>query len=195
MKLNLLTLVGLAAVICARQIPDKERRAMQLADQAMKTHSHNAINIDSTKRAINLLDSAIRLYPSPNFYLFKYQIYKFTNDQRAALRVCDTVLMVDKSNYIATLDKGRTLEVLGKFDSSYRFYRIALAMLDQSNSFKAAAIVKDHERIVITALLKDTSDFKKLVDAFREKYRDSKDELFKSYSEEFDHFRRENYLN
>jgi hypothetical protein len=195
MKYNLVIVVGIAAIICACQTPDKERYAMQLAEQAMKTHSHNASNIDSTNFALNLLDSAIRLRQSPTFYLCKYQIYKVTNNQRAALRVCDTVLMVDKSNYIATLDKGLTFEALGKFDSSYRCYRIALAMLDNPNSFKAAAIVKDHERIVITALLKDTSDFKQLVDAFRVKYRDSKDELFKSYSEEFDHFRRENYLN
>jgi tetratricopeptide (TPR) repeat protein len=195
MKYNLVIFVGLAAIICACQIPDKGRQAMQLAEQAMKTHSHNALNIDSTNWALNLLDSAIKLHPSPTFYLCKYQIYKVTNNQSAALHECDTALMVDKLNYIATLDKGFTFEMLGKFDSSYKYYRIALSMLDNPKAFRAAAIVKDHERIVIAALLKDTADFKMLVRQFRIKYRDSKGELFSSYLEELDHFSREQYVN
>ena len=195
MNCNLVILVGLAAMICACQTPDKERSAMQLAVQAMKTHSHNATNIDSTKRALNLLDSAIRLYPSPKFYVFKYQIYKLAADQHAALLVCDTALMVDKSYYIAALAKGCTFEALGKYDSSFTYYRAALSMLDNPKSFNAAPIVKDHERIVLTALLKDTSNFKRLVDEFRVKYKDSKDDLFNTYSDEFDHFSRMKYLN
>jgi tetratricopeptide (TPR) repeat protein len=194
MNCNLANLVGLAVILCACQPPDTKRYAMELAEQAMKTHSHNDINVDTTSRALHLLDSAIRLYPSSTFYLCKYQIYKTTNDQHAALGVCDTVLLLDKFNYAVTLDKGYTYEALGKLDSAFDYYRAALKLTDNPHSFNAAQITKDHEKIVISALLKDTAGFNKLVREFRVKYRDSKDEFFQAYSDEFDHFKRENYL-
>jgi tetratricopeptide (TPR) repeat protein len=194
MKFNFIIFVGLIAILCACQTPSKEKDAMQLAEQAMKTFSYHTSNIDSTNRALNLLDSAIKLYQTPKLYFCKYQIYIFMNNRLAALYACDTALMLDRNNYVFTLDKGCTFEALGKPDSAFGYYRVALQMIDNRNSFNAAEIVKDHEKIILTELLKDTVAFKKLVNEFRVKYKDSKDKYFEIYSEEFDNFRRENYL-
>jgi tetratricopeptide (TPR) repeat protein len=168
---------------------------MQLAERAMKTFSHHTTNIDSTKRALNLIDSSIKLYRSPRLYFCKYQIYKSKNDELAALSVCDTVLMFDRNNFSFTLEKGCTFEALGKLDSAFTYYRVALQMIDNSKSFNASEIVKDDEKIVITGLLKDTVAFNKLVNEFRIKYNGSKDKDFQIFSEQLDHFRREDYVN
>jgi len=161
----------------------------------MKTFSHHTTNIDSTKRALNLIDSSIKLYRSPRLYFCKYQIYKSKNDELAALSVCDTVLMFDRNNFSFTLEKGCTFEALGKLDSAFTYYRVALQMIDNSKSFNASEIVKDDEKIVITGLLKDTVAFNKLVNEFRIKYNGSKDKDFQIFSEQLDHFRREDYVN
>ncbi len=195
MKFIFIIFVSLVAELWGCKIPGKEKEAMRLADQAMKTFSHHTIDIDSTTRAINMLDSAIKLYQSPKLYFCKYQIYKIKHDEPAALRVCDTVLMLDKNNFAFTLEKGCTFEALGRLDSAFSYYRISLQMIDNSNSFNAAEIVKDDEKIVITGLLKDTVAFNKLVNEFQTKYRGSKDKYFQIFSAQFDHFRREDYVN
>jgi tetratricopeptide (TPR) repeat protein len=195
MKFNFITFVGLAVLLLACHTPGNKKEANRLADQAMKTFMPHTLNIDSTTLALHLLDSAIKLYPSPNIYFGKFQIYKVENDQLAALRICDTVLMLYRNNFAFTLEKGCAFEKLGNFDSAFRYYRVALRMIDNPHSFNATEIVKDYEKIVITALLTDTAGFNRLVNQFRIKYRGSKDALFQTYSDEFDHFKRENYVN
>jgi tetratricopeptide (TPR) repeat protein len=195
MKFILIIFVSLVAELWGCKIPGKEKEAMRLADQAMKIFSHHTTNIDSTNRALNLIDSSIKLYQSSKLYFCKYQIYKSKNDVLAALSVCDTALMLDRNNFSFTLEKGCTFEALGRVDSAFSYYRAALQMIDNSNSFNAAEIVKDDEKIVITGLLKDTVAFNKLVNEFRLKYKDSKDKWFQIYSEQLDHFKREDYVN
>jgi hypothetical protein len=195
MKFNLIIFVCLAAVFLACRTSDKKREANRLAVQAMKTFSHNASNLDSINGALNLLDSAIRLLPAPNIYFGKFQIYKVKNDQLAALHICDTVLMLDGNNFIFTLGKGCTFETLGKLDSAFSYYRVALGMIDNRKSFNAAEITKEEERIVVTGLLKDTVAFNKLVTEFRGKYGGSKDKWVQLYLEGLDQFKRENYVN
>jgi len=195
MKFNLVIFVILIPGLWGCQLPNKEKEAMQLADRAMKTFIHHTTNIDSTNRALNLIDSSIKVYQSPKLYFCKFQIYKIEHDELAALRVCDTVLMLDRNNFAFTLEKGYTFEALGRLDSAFSYYRAALQMIDNPHSFNGVEILKDDEKIVITALLKDTVAFNKLVKEFRIKYKDSKDELFQIYSEQLDHFKRENYVN
>jgi tetratricopeptide (TPR) repeat protein len=195
MKFHFVILGILIPLLAACQNTSKERAAMKLAERAMKTFSHHADNIDSTNRALNLIDSSLRLYQSPKLYFCKYQIYKGKNDELAALYVCDTALMLDRTDFPFTLEKGCTLEVLGRLDSAFRYYRIALQMVDSPTSFDAAEIVKDDEKIVITGLLKDTVTFKKLVSEFRTKYQGSKNKYFEMYSKQLDHFKREDYVN
>jgi hypothetical protein len=72
---------------------------MQLSDRAMKAFIHHTTNIDSANRALNLIDSSLKLYQSPRLYFCKYQIYKSKYDELAALGVCDTVLMLDRNNF------------------------------------------------------------------------------------------------
>lgn len=85
------------------------------------------------------------------------------------------------------------MEALGRFDSAFSYYRVALHLIDNPHSFNAAEIVKDDERIVITGLLKDTVSFNKLVNEFRKKYKGSTED-FQIYSKKFDNFRREDYV-
>ncbi len=195
MKFNFIIFVGSIAILSACHFSSKEKEAMQLAERAMKTFIHHTTNIDSTNRALNLIDSSIKLYQSPKLYFCKYQIYKSKNDELAALGVCDTALMLDRNNFLFTLEKGCTFEALGRLDSAYSYYRVALQMIDNSNSFNGSEIVKDDEKIVITGLLKDTVAFNKLVNEFRVKYRGSKDKYFQTFSEQLDHFKREDYVN
>ena len=195
MKFNLIIFVYLAAIFLACRTSGKKKEANRFAVQAMTTFSHNASNIDSTNGALNLFDSAIRLFSAPNIYFGKFQIYKVKNNQLAALHICDTVLMLDRNNFSFTLGKGCTFETLGKLDSAFSYYRVALGMIDNRKSFNATEIVKDEERIVVTGLLKDTIGFNKLVNEFRGKYRGSKDKWVQLYLEGLDHFKRENYVN
>src|ERR1700683_1272582 len=194
MKFNFIISIGLITILSACQIRNNKKEATRLADQAMKTFMPHSISIDSANQALYLLDFAIKLYQSPRLYFCKYQIYKINNHQLAALYICDTVLMHDRFNFSFTLEKGCTFEALGKLDSAFSYYRAALRMIDNRNSFNAAEIEKDDGKIVITGLLKDTVAFTKLTNEFRAKYGSSNDKNFQMYSEQLDHFRREDYL-
>ncbi len=196
MKRRFIISISLVAGLVSCQVP-KKKLAMRIANQALYIYSTHRINIDSTNRALYLLDSSIKLYPNPTAYLYKYQIYRSMDRQLAALHICDTVLIIDGNNYFATLCKGYVFEKMGKADSAIRYYKAALRILDNPDSSKAPAMVYDHARIVIAALLKDAAAFNKQVDTFRVKYRRSKGDLLEFYSEfikEFDHFRRDDYV-
>jgi len=193
MKRHYIISISLVATLFSCQVP-KKKVAMRIANQALHTYYNNSSNSDSTNRALQLLDSSIKLAPDPTFFLFKYQIYRSTDRQFAALQICDTVLAIDCTNYLATLGKGYIFEGMGRSDSATSYYRSALRIVDSWDSLKAPAILKDHERIVITALLKDTAAFNKHVNAFRAKYQRAKGRLFEAYTEEFDHFRRDDYV-
>lgn len=194
MKFNLLTIVILIPLLGGCQQTNKEKEAMQLADGAMKTFMRHHGNLDSINRALYLIDSSIRLYKSPGLYVYKYQIFKSNNDELSALHVCDTVLMLDRDNFAFTLEKGCTLEALGRLDSAFSYYKVALHLIDNPHSINGAQIVKDYQRIMITGLLKDTVSYNKLVNEFRKKYKGSTED-FQIYSKKFDNFRREDYVN
>jgi len=194
MKFNLLTIVILIPLLGGCQQPNREKEAMQLAEGAMKTFGRHS-NVDSTNRALYLIDSSLKLYKSPKLYFCKYQIFTSNDDQLSALHVCDTVLMLDKDNFAFTLEKGCTLEKLGRLDSAFSYYRVALDLINNPHSFNGTEIGIDYERIVITGLLKDTASFNKLVNEFRDKYKGSNDPYFQVYSQQLDNFRREDYVN
>lgn len=195
MRVNLFTIVVLISLLGGCRQPNKEKEAMQLAVQAMKTFGRHGTNIDSTNRALYLLDSSIKLYQSPRLYFCKYQIFKSNKDQLSVLHVCDTALMLDRNNFIFTYAKGCTFEALGQLDSAFTYYRVALKLIDNPKSFNATEMLKDDERIVITGLLKDTVSFNKLLNEFRNKYKGSTDKNFQIYSLQLDSFRREDYVN
>jgi hypothetical protein len=105
--------------------------------------------------------------------------------------------MIDRNNYFATLFKGYAFEAIGKSDSAFDYYNAALRIVEDPASFKASEMVKDHEKIVLVGLLKDTTNFNKLVSEYRIKYRSTKGYLFELYNEEvkeFTHFRRQDYV-
>jgi tetratricopeptide (TPR) repeat protein len=193
MKHHFIISISLIAGFVSCQVPNR-KAAMRIANKAISIYYTNTLNIDSTNKALHLLDSSIKLYPDPTFYLFKYQIYRSTNRQLAALHICDTVLIIDGNNYLTTLGKGYIFEKMGKSDSAIHYYKAALRIVDNWKPLEAPAILQDHERIVITALLKDTGAFNRQVAAFRAKYRSSNGDLFEAYTKEFDHFRRDDYV-
>lgn len=193
MKHHCIILFSLIACLLSCQAP-KKKVAMRIANLALYEFYTNENNADSINQALHLLDSSIRLYPDPTFYLYKYQIYRSTNRQLDALNTCDTILEIDSKNYFATLSKGYVFEAMGRLDSANRYYRAALNILGHLDSLKVPTMLKDHETIVIAALLKDTPAFNGQVSAFQVKYRKEKGDLFESYIDEFKHFRRDDYV-
>lgn len=196
MTRHFIILLNLLACPFFCKTASQKKEAIRLANLGLWTYDSNTINADSLTKALYLLDSALKIYPVPIAHVYKYQIYRAMNRPLAALRECDSVFIIDSHDYYASLCKGFTFGSMGKTDSAFNYYRIALRNLNGAGNI-APEMARDHERIIIAALLKDTATFNQLVKAFENKYRNSKGELSNMFAEsigEFTHFRRDDYV-
>jgi tetratricopeptide (TPR) repeat protein len=191
LKIKIVFLLFFITIISCRNKKTVNAEATVLFKKASEVFRKNYSNSDSLMYAISLLDSSIRLDAQPKFYFTKFQISMLLKRYDLAINSTNGILAIDKNNFMALFLKGIALECSKEIDSAMNNYKLALKSLE-STRFETP-IFKEHQKIILYALLKDTANFNLRLIEFKERYSGNKE--FSAYYESLVQFDRNAYLN
>ena len=191
LKVKIVTLLIFITVISCQNKKAVNEKATILFKQASEVFRKNYSNNDSLMYSISLLDSSIRFDAQPKFYFTKYQISMLLKRYDLAINSTNGILAIDKNNFMALFLKGIALECSKEIDSAMSNYKLALKSLE-STRFETP-IFKEHQRIILYSLLKDTANFNLRLIEFKERYSGNKE--FPAYYKSLVQFDRNAYLN
>src|ERR1051326_5240029 len=191
MKIGLLSIFIIILMgTCRPQEPDP--KAAIFFKKASETLKQNPTNPDSLMSALNILDSAIHLDSNNVRYLFtKSKISITLKKYDLAINSCNEILAKHKDDYLTTLTKGVVFELSNRIDSAKQTYRRALNLLNKTKFEKT--MYKEHERIILFGLLRDTSKFNTSLNLFKDQFKSEND--FIHYYQELKGFNRVDYIN
>jgi hypothetical protein len=164
----------------------------------MMIYAKNLSNSDSLHQALQLIDSAIFVNngildkKNYGFYLNKYVVQRRLRKYVSALQTCDSMMLIHNNDFNANLYKGYIYEDMEIMDSSMFYYYKSRKLIDNPESFRAAEMVKDRQKLILTGLLNDTLLYNKLFTDFINKYDTSR--FIQYYENEFQKFNRKQYL-
>lgn len=192
LKIKNTFLVFFISMISCQNKNSIDSKAADLFKQASDIFKNNPLNNDSLMFAVHLLDSNIHLNNvQTKVYFLKYQISMRLKRYDLAIESTNGVLAADKNNFLALFGKGVAFDLLNNSDSAMNNYKKALGSLE-STQFETS-IFKEHERIILYGLLKDTVNFNLRLKQFKEAYSTNKE--FPAFYEDLIQFNRSNYIN
>lgn len=189
MNKNLIIVFLTILVGCKTKDASSQAKRLFLRASAILTAGQD--NKDSLNRAITLIDSALYYDKNNlNYILVESHIFIQLEKYGKAIDACNRALAVDRNSYFALLTKGVVYDKVNNSDSAHAGYRQALNSLELTRF--ATDIFKDHQRIVLYALMGDTTRFKAKLNEFAERHRNSPD--FPAAYDDLKNFRKEEYL-
>lgn len=192
MKIKIIIFVLFIFITGCKNKKDTNVKAAAFNKRASDVFKNNPYNNDSLMYAISLFDSAISIEAGRlSFYFNKCQVSMNLKRYDLTINSCNNILSIDRSNFLATFLKGIAYELSNNPDSALNNYNLALRALESTQFEKP--IFKEHQRILLYGLLKDTLNFNSSLNQFKDKF-DGNNE-FSAYYEDLVHFDRTNYIN
>jgi len=126
LNISVCTLIVLIVSSCNLHGQQNRANAQAINNRALKLYQEHSNDKDSLERAITLLDSAIKIYPTYKLaYINKGAIYCLLGSYQEMLKVLDKAIVLDKENPQLFIIQGHILEKTGRNYEAMLKYRKA----------------------------------------------------------------------